>query len=324
MKIGDLILEKCIGKGETGEIFLTSKIEDSTKKYATKRIKKLPDPEKQSYIKKENEILNLLNNDKIIKMFEIRENNNFYFIVKEYCNGGSLKDCSDKYQEKYEKPFSLEIIQYIMKQIVECLTYIHSLNIIHRDLKLKNILVVFESEEDKKKLNMMNAKIKLNDFGYATKNSRELHKTIIGSSYNADPFILSLLNDKNNAGYDEKADIWALGTVCYQMLTGKSLFNVNNAKELIKNYQKGIYTLPFNANKEIVDFIGSMLKFNCEERLSAEELLKHPFLVKDIKDFEKINFNKIKEKIGKNGFNSNFLTNSLLFQINENLSNISD
>ncbi len=60
-----------------------------------------------------------------------------------------------------------------------------------------------------------------------------------------------------------------------------------------------------------------MLRFNCEERLSAEELLKHPFLVKDVKDFGKINFNKIKEKIGKNGLNSNFLTNSLIFQIDD-------
>ena len=317
MKIGDLILEKCIGKGERGETFLTSKIGDNTIKYATKRIKKLAEPEKQNYIKNESEILKLLNDEKIIKMYQIRENNNYYFIVKEYCNGGSLKDCSDKYQEKYEKTFSLEIIQYIMKQILECLKYIHSLNIIHRDLKLSNILVVFETEEDKKKLNMMNAKIKLNDFGYSAKNSRDLHKTIIGSSYNADPFILSLLKDKNNEGYDEKADIWTLGTICYQMFTGKYLFNLNNIKELIKNYQNGIYTLPFNANKEIVTFIGSMLRFNCEERLSAEELLNHPFLVKDVKDFEKINFNKIKEKIGKNGLNSNFLTNSLIFQIDD-------
>ena len=317
MKIGDLILEKCIGKGERGETFLTSKIGDNTIKYATKRIKKLAEPEKQNYIKNESEILKLLNDDKIIKMYQIRKNNNYYFIVKEYCNGGSLKDCSDKYQEKYEKTFSLEIIQYIMKQILECLKYIHSLNIIHRDLKLSNILVVFETEEDKKKLNMMNAKIKLNDFGYSAKNSRDLHKTIIGSSYNADPFILSLLKDKNNEGYDEKVDIWALGTICYQMFTGKYLFNLNNIKELIKNYQNGIYTLPFNANKEIVTFIGSMLRFNCEERLSAEELLNHPFLVKDVKHFEKINFNKIKEKIGKNGLNSNFLTNSLIFQIDE-------
>ena len=71
------------------------------------------------------------------------------------------------------KTFSEEIVQYLMRQIIEGIYYLHSNKIIHRDLKLDNIMVNFGSENDKEHLNMMNAKIKIIDFGFATKLAEE-------------------------------------------------------------------------------------------------------------------------------------------------------
>ena len=173
MIVDDLTMEKCIGKGAYGEVYLTKK-KGNTTKLATKRIdKKIANSEKfQKYFKNEREILKELDHPNILKILDIKENTKYYFLVKEYCNGGSLKDCLEKYIEEYDKPFSQEIIQYIIKQLIEVIKYLHNLNIIHRNIKLENILVIFDTEEDKKKLNMLKSTIKLNDFFFRYKKNK--------------------------------------------------------------------------------------------------------------------------------------------------------
>ena len=96
----------------------------------------------------------------IVNLKDIKVTENHYYIIMEYCNGGFLSDCLRKYIELYHCPFSEKIVQYLMKQIVPVLEFLHTNKIIHRNLKLDNILVNFNSNEDKKTLNMMNATVK--------------------------------------------------------------------------------------------------------------------------------------------------------------------
>ena len=149
-----------------------------------------------------------------------------------------IRDCLKRYQEEYDKSFSQEIIQHIMRQLVDVIKYLHSIDIIHRNIKLENILVIFDSEEDKNNLNMLKSTIKLNDFFFATRKTVSIHQTIVGSPYYMDPIILEIMKAKGkpcmNLGYDEKADIWSLGTVCYEMLIGHNVFNAQDIGELIE------------------------------------------------------------------------------------------
>ena len=110
-----------------------------------------------------------------------------------------------------------------MRQIINVMKYIHSRGIIHRDLKLDNILVTFDSEYDKNNINMMKATIKIIDFGFATHmgNSNLCYSTV-GSPINMDPNILIKMNQNKMGinkgqmlGYNQKADIWSLGTLCF-------------------------------------------------------------------------------------------------------------
>ena len=167
-EIGDLIQDQLLGKGAFGNVYLY-KHKNSNKSYAVKIIDKLKEEYKgtSQYLQSEIKILTKLNNHpNIIKLEQKLENKNHLLLVMEYCNGGTLSDCLRKYINiNKTKGFTEEIIQRIMRQIVNALYYIHSNNIIHRDLKLQNIMVNFDNKIDRVNLDMMKANIKIIDFG---------------------------------------------------------------------------------------------------------------------------------------------------------------
>ena len=302
MKLDDLTFIKRLGKGSFGEVFLTSKA-NHPQLYATKKIpKSMADSENvQKYFKNEITILQEISHINIMKLIEIKQSKDNYYLVCELCNGGSLNDCLDKYRKKHRRPFTEEIVQYLMRQIVDAIKYLHSHNILHRDLKLDNILVNFENEQDRLNLNMLGAQVKIIDFGFATRldPNKKLAFSTLGSPINMDPLILRKLNHIDNkvSGYDEKVDIWSLGTLCYEMLIGKSTFEADNMRDLVKKIETGEYTLPATLSKEVVSFLNAMLQYDPKIRLSADELSRHYFLTKNIKDFTKIDISKIKHNL---------------------------
>ena len=158
----------------------------------------------------------------------------------------------------------------------------HNNNNIHRDIKLENILVVFDCEVDKKNINMLEAKIKIIDFGFARYLSpSELAYSKLGSLINMNLGILNKLNKIeyfNNYGYDQKSDIWSLRTICYEMLMGKSAFDSNNVDELVDKINNRKNYLSPNLSKETVDFLKCMLKFDLKKRKNIDELSNHKFL----------------------------------------------
>ena len=109
---------------------------------------------------------------------------------------------------------------------------------------------------------------------------------------NMDPLILKKFNATGSVnkelGYDEKADIWSLGTLCYQMLIGNCTFDAYNMKELVFKIEEGNYRVPIDLSKEVVSFLNAMIQYEPQKRLSASELIKHAFLIRDIKDFTRI------------------------------------
>ena len=195
IQIDNLILEKLLGKGNFGEVHLT-RIEGDNKLYATKiydraKIENTSDAFK--YLTDEINILNTLKHPNIVKFIQVKKTKNHYYIVMEYCNGGELEKALEKYQIKYGKPFSEEIVQYLMRQIISAFKYMHGNNVMHRDIKLENMLLNFETENDKKNLNMMKATVKIIDFGFACRIGKdELTYTTIGNPMNMSPIMLKI------------------------------------------------------------------------------------------------------------------------------------
>ena len=303
-QIDDVILIKSLGKGSFGEVYLSQK-KGRKEYFATKKIDKktVEKPGLHKYFKNEIDILKHLDHPNIVKFEGVKRSFSNYYIIMEYINGGGLSDCLKKYMDKHGKAFPEEIVQHLMRQIIDGIYYLHSQKIIHRDLKLDNIMVNFDSELDKENLNMMKAKIKIIDFGFATKltaENNELTYSAVGSPINMDPIILKKFSKKKdinlNIGYDEKADIWSIGTVCYELLIGKAVFNAKTMNDLVNKVEEGSYKIPGSVSKEVVSFLNGMLQYDSKYRLNAEELLKHPFLTKNVSEFTKMNTTKASKK----------------------------
>ena len=293
MQVEDYSLGQCIGKGAFGEVYLTTK-KGINKLFATKKIPKykVENPTIKKHLIDEIEILQTLNHKNIIKLETIKQTTNNYYIITEYYNGGGLFNILKQYKKVYHKAFPENIIQHLMRQIIDAIIYLHQRKIIHRDLKLENLLINYESEEDKNNLNLLKAEVKIIDFGFATHlDGSHLRYSILGSPINMDPILLTKLNNQNLSyliGYDEKADIWSLGTVCYEMATGETLFPVQNINQLVQRVEIGIYHIPIYISQELVSFLEGMLQYLGKDRLNAVELSMQPFLTKNVSEFTRI------------------------------------
>jgi len=321
MIVDNLVLEKCIGKGSFGEVYITSK-KGSTEKFATKKMEReqIEGTEAMKYLKNEIVILQHLKHPNIVRFEDLKKTKKHFYIVMEYCNGGELSKALEKYQIKYNKPFSQEIVQHLMRQIIDAFKYIHSKKIIHRDIKLDNILLTFDNEQDKENLDMMKANVKIIDFGFACQISKSgLQYSTLGSPINMDPIILKKLNStgkkSKQLGYDQKADIWSLGTICYEMLIGKSAFDAEDMDELVSKIENGTYSVPTNLSKEVISFLNGMLQYDSSARLNSQQLSRHFFLTRNVSDFHPIDMEKVSKKVDKNGLNINVKRNKSIWAI---------
>ena len=321
MIVDNLVLEKCLGKGAFGEVYLTSK-KGTNEKFATKKLEReqIEKSEAMKYLKNEIIILQNLKHPNIVRFEDVKKTKKHFYIVMEFCNGGELSQALEKYQQKFGKPFSQEIVQHLMRQIIGAFKYIHGLKIIHRDIKLDNILLNFENEEDKANLNMMKANCKIIDFGFACRISKTgLQYSCLGSPINMDPIILKKLNSTGKKarqlGYDQKADIWSLGTICYEMLIGKSAFDAEDMDELVSKIEDGTYSVPTNLSREVISFLNAMLQYDSHARLNSLELSRHVFLTKDVKDFYPIDMKKVSKKVDNKGLNINVKRNKSIWAI---------
>mmetsp|Transcript_29265 Transcript_29265/g.33541 ORF Transcript_29265/g.33541 Transcript_29265/m.33541 type:complete len:168 (+) Transcript_29265:258-761(+) len=158
-------------------------------------------------------ILKEIDHANIIKIFELWQDDVFYYIITEYLEGGEI------YKKISTRTKFTEIdCSQIIKQILQALNYCHKGNIVHRDLKPENIL--FETDDD-------SSNVKLVDFGFAEIfNPKKGLKDVLGTPLFIAPEICS---DKK---YNSKADIWSLGVVTYFLLSGTPPFDGDDRAEL--------------------------------------------------------------------------------------------
>ena len=291
LKVDEYILLQSVKKEALKEAYLAKKNNSNNYFFVEKFNKKyMLDEKNRKYIENEINILKRINHPNIIRIENLKMTQNHYYFFTDYCNGGSLKACLDKFIQTYHRPFTEEIVQYIMNQIFNAIQYIHSLEIIHNNLTLGNILVNFLNENDLLNMNLLNSQIKITNFKFAFFVENFGRLFIEPRNYeNIDPLTLKELISGNIQNNDyrlqEKVDIWALGIICYQMLTGNIPFNAYNNQELLQKFEEGTYKIPTNLSRESISFINSMLQYEPRNRQTAKNLLNHPFLKKNVNEF---------------------------------------
>ena len=255
-----------------GERFLASK-KECKDYFAIDRIKK----ENQHPILEEtkNAIPKILglNHSNITKMIDFKEDSDYYYYIYEYCNGGSLYDYLT-YLQKDKKIISEEIGQYIMKQLIEAIKCLHNEGIVHRDIKPANIFLNYDSGEDILKKNIFKAKIKLAGFYISEHFEKGKFLNTIGGTLK---FMAPEIFYKK--AFNEKVDIWSLGVTFAVSFLCKLNFDFKNMEtyKQVPSFK--------NLSKEANSFIKCTLQYDPEKRINAEELSKHEFLTKNVKDF---------------------------------------
>ena len=220
----------------------------------------------------------------------------YFYIVMEYANDGDLskKIKAQKQKNFGEKYFSEEKIMQYFYQICRGLQYIHSKNIIHRDIKSQNIFL------------MKNGKLKIGDFGIAKAltNTKNNATTIIGTPYYLSPEVI------NGEPYNYKTDIWSLGVVLYEMCCLKLPFEGNNIAALSIKIMKGKYDpIPNKYSKNMSNLIKNMLNIDQKLRPNITEVMQNPL----VKNYA---INKYSNKSYKNLMMNKKIINSIESQLN--------
>ena len=277
-KYGRLIGQGAFGKVNLGLNILTGRIV-AIKSFNKKALSKNNTEKKILY---ETDLMKQLDHPNITKILELFETEDYIFIILEYINGGNLFSFVKKRRKLSEKT-----AKFLFKQIIEGIKYIHSKNIVHRDIKLENILIDLKNN------------IKICDFGIGTilkKKNEKLFEQCGTPMYMAPEIYLST----KEKGYDPfLVDLWSCGIALYMMLSGNIPFlyedNDNISNENNRNHYILRYNIINNEPKQIEDIsneandlIMGLLNKNPKKRYNINDVLNHPWL----KNEQNININK--------------------------------
>ena len=202
-------------------------------------------------------ILLKLRHDSVVKLYETFETRRHIMLVMELCAGGDLLNFVRK-RKKMDEPLA----KVLFKQIIEGIGYIHSKSILHRDIKLDNILL------DGK------GKVKIADFGV----SKSVKKGEVMYEQSGTPAYIApeIIRDKGYKGF--KADLWSAGVVLYALLTGTVPFKANNMKDLHQQILNARYNMKEDISPDAQNLIRGLLNIDPKKRLSVNQVLQHKWM----------------------------------------------
>lgn len=254
--VGHYTLVEKLGQGSYATVYKAHhKSQGGT--FAVKVIsrEKIKSTRLQANLEQEIRIMKEVTHENVVRLYETFTSKNNIYLVLEFCGGGDLQHFVRKQRRLKE-----DVAKNFFIQIVRGLKFLHSKNVIHRDIKPQNLLLSEYSP---------NATIKFADFGFAKYlQEASMAQTPCGTPLYMAPEIFEMKE------YDAKADVWSIGCVLFEMCTGEPPFKGSNHRELFMSIRSRSLRLPqgLTLSKEVMDILARILEISPERRLNLDVL----------------------------------------------------
>lgn len=262
--IGKYELDKLLGKGQFGGVYLGLDTEDNNMTYAIKVIDKKKVNSSsllKRLLKSEIAVMSKIKHPNVLHLYEFLESSNTYYAVTQLCNGGDMEEKLEK-EGNFSEPKSVFFLKQIMSGFVE----LHSKKVMHRDFKLANLF-------------LHEGNVIIGDFGFA-KAGVDMATTKLGTPYNMAPEILFSKGEP----YTSSADLWSIGVVFFQMLFGRLPFPARSLSELknkVRSFNGAKLNIPSKPaiSKTAKDLLMKLLEGDVNRRITWNQFFNHPIFV---------------------------------------------
>ncbi|KAG9073452.1 hypothetical protein FS749_015170, partial [Ceratobasidium sp. UAMH 11750] len=202
-------------------------------------------------------LLKILDHPNIVKYKGYVKTRECLYIILEYCENGSLHNICKRFGK-----FPENLVAVYISQVLEGLVYLHDQGVIHRDIKGANILTNKDGT------------VKLADFGVATTPTGALNDAaVVGSPYWMAPEVIE------QSGATTASDVWSVGCVVIELLEGHPPYHfLDPMPALFRIVQDDCPPLPEGCSPIVKDFLYHCFQKDCNLRISAKKLLKHPWM----------------------------------------------
>lgn len=255
-----------IGKGQFATVYLAKHI-DTGVTYAIKEMdfgKIAKNSKSQQHLIQEIKVMQEIHHPNVVTLYHTQKIGPYVDIVMDYCNAGDFRAYLDVHKSLTE-----ENALYFMRQFANGLYHLRVRNIVHRDLKPQNLLL----SEDEKGV----CTLKIADFGFAKfVDANNPLETYCGTPLYMAPEVLQ------HGKYSDKADLWSVGVIMYEMLAGRRPWEAKSIPELMYKIQQPWtipYTLKSTLSPECIDLLLNLLEYTESKRISWDNFFQHPWLL---------------------------------------------
>jgi serine/threonine protein kinase len=262
--LSDFEIGKPLGQGKFGNVYLAR--EKKHKFVVALKVlfkKQLMEARVEHQLRREIEIQTRLRHPNILRLFGYFHDKDRIFLILEFAGKGEIfKELSTihRYDEKTAATY--------IRDVASALHYCHTKHVIHRDIKPENLLID------------INGRIKIGDFGWAVHTPSNKRQTLCGTLDYLPPEMIE------GHVHDHNVDIWALGVLLYEFLTGRPPFESQTQKETYEKIKNIKIRYPSYVTPSAQDLISKLLVKDPKKRLHLSQVPEHPWIVKNAVSIE--------------------------------------